>query len=290
MNTLISAAQLADRLAQAPQGDPIVVVDCRFNLADVQAGETAWRQGHIPGAHYAHLDRDLSGPKTGRNGRHPLPDAQAFAQTLQRWGITDPTQVVAYDDAGGMFAARLWWMLTHWFGHATCAVLDGGWPAWVAHGGTIGAAQTASPPSGEASPAMMADRARPQSVVLAAEVMAALAQPGQMRLIDARAPDRFQGQNETLDPVGGHIPGAINRFFKDNLQANGCFKPPAQLREEFTALLDERTLGTCVHQCGSGVTACHNLLAMDVAGLTGSRLYAGSWSEWCADPSRPMAR
>ena len=290
MNTLISAADLANRIARAPQGEPLVVVDCRFNLADVQAGEAAWREGRIPGALYAHLDRDLSGPKTGTNGRHPLPDAHTFAQTLQRWGITDQTQVVAYDDMGGMMAARLWWMLTHWFGHQHCAVLDGGWQQWLAMNGTV-ESRPAIAPSTPSRPALItADRARPALVIQAAEVMAALGHPDRMQLIDARAPDRFQGQNETLDPVGGHIPGAINRFFKDNLQADGCFKTPAQLRDEFTALLGPQPLASCVHQCGSGVTACHNLLAMEIAGLTGTRLYAGSWSEWCADPSRPMTR
>ncbi|MDE2593611.1 MAG: sulfurtransferase [Burkholderiales bacterium] len=288
MNTLIRASELANRIKQAPQGEPlVVVVDCRFNLADAQAGEAAWRQGHIPGAHYAHLDRDLSGPKTGSNGRHPLPDAQAFEQTLQRWGVTDQTQVVAYDDVGGMMAARLWWMLTHWLGHPHCAVLDGGWQQWVTMGGAV---ETAPPATGHATTSMTADRVRPEQVIQIAEVAAALGSPDRLQLIDARAPDRFQGLNETLDPVGGHIPGAINRFFKDNLQTDGRFKSPAQLREEFTALLGQQPLASCVHQCGSGVTACHNLLAMDVAGLTGTRLYAGSWSEWCADPSRPTAR
>ncbi|MGE5450238.1 MAG: sulfurtransferase [Acidobacteriota bacterium] len=286
---LISVAQLADRLAHPQEGAPIVVVDCRFNLADTQAGQTAWQRAHIPGARHADLDEDLSGAQTGRNGRHPLPDASTFAQTLQRWGIGEQTTVVAYDDAGGMFAARLWWMLTHWWGHARCAVLDGGWQQWTAQGRPTASAASASPASGSTI-GHPQPRARPEEVILCEEVLASIGDPGRLLLIDARAPDRFRGENETLDPVGGHIPGAVNRFFKDNLDASGCFKPPGRLREEFTALIGAQPLRSCIHQCGSGVTACHNLLAMDVAGLTGSRLYAGSWSEWCAEPSRPVAR
>jgi thiosulfate/3-mercaptopyruvate sulfurtransferase len=283
---LITASELAQRLAQTETAAHTLVVDCRFNLADTQAGQQAWQQAHIPGALYAHLDQDLSGPQTGSNGRHPLPTPEAFAATLQKWGVTPQTHVVAYDDAGGMFAARLWWMLTHWSGLAHCQVLDGGWPQWLQHHAEA-ATQVTHRPSTDA---LKKHRPATQTVVTCADVLAALNQPDTMQLIDARAPDRFQGQNETMDPIGGHIPGAINRFFKDNLTPAGTFKPAPQLQEEWQAIIGTRPTQQIVHQCGSGVTACHNLLAMDAAGLTGSRLYAGSWSEWCADPSRPMVR
>lgn len=297
---LISPQALADRLAHGlPQdlaahesANNTVVVDCRFNLADTQAGLQAWQQGHIPGAVYAHLDRDLSGVKTGSNGRHPLPAADAFLRTLSKWGIHSQTHVVAYDDAGGMFAARLWWMLTHWSGAATCSVLDGGWQQWVQDIGTTETQSDHTPPSATATVAAWAGQAGDQALsalVTTNQVLDGIQNPGAMQLLDARAPDRFMGQNETLDPIGGHIPGALNRFFKNNLDSQGRFKPTEQLRDEFTAQLGLVPPAQIVHQCGSGVTACHNLLAMDVAGLTGSRLYAGSWSEWCADASRPMA-
>ncbi|HET8871367.1 MAG TPA: sulfurtransferase [Aquabacterium sp.] len=281
---LISATDLARRLADLPLRGQTVVVDCRFNLADPQAGERAWQQGHIPGAHYAHLDRDLSGEKTGQNGRHPLPDPVAFARTVATWGVRHDTLVVAYDDAGGMFAARLWWMLRHWMGHRATAVLDGGWQHWLQ---IKGHQDTHAPSRAQATETWAV---HPETLVTVDDVLQSLTTPDRMQLLDARAPDRFQGQNETLDPVGGHIPGALNRFFKENLQSNGCFKPAARLKEEFLAQLGTRPINRVVHQCGSGVTACHNLLAMEAAGLPGSRLYPGSWSEWCADSTRPMAR
>lgn len=292
LSPLISALDLSARLRQASERRHTRVVDCRFNLADTAAGRLAWQQGHIPGAVYAHLDQDLSGAKTGRNGRHPLPEGEAFARTLQRWGVQADTLVVAYDDAGGMFAARLWWMLKHWWGHARVVVLDGGWQAWQqAHAPVESASGT---PASEPTPAHPSTaEPLPRSAVASepvtyADVLASLQAGGPMQLIDARAADRFQGQNETLDPVGGHIPGALNRFFKLNLNESGGFKPADTLREEFTALLGSLGADCVVHQCGSGVTACHNLLAMDLAGLPGSRLYAGSWSEWCSDPARPV--
>jgi thiosulfate/3-mercaptopyruvate sulfurtransferase len=261
-----------------------LVLDCRFNLGDTAAGEQAWRRGHIPGAHYAHLDRDLSGPRDGRNGRHPLPDPQVFQETARRWGLGPATHVVAYDDAGGMVAARLWWLL-RWMGHTSVQVLDGGWQAWLAAQGPVNT-DAARRPLGrfEAHP-------QPDWVVTTEQVRARLAQPAQQLLIDARAPDRFRGENETLDPVGGHIPGALNRFFQTNLQTpNGLFKPASVLRTEFDALIPPDRLAVATHQCGSGVTACHNLLAMAHAGLPPTRLYAGSWSAWCADPAHPIAR
>jgi len=275
--TLVDAATLAARL-----GDPAwVVVDCRHDLANPAAGETAYAQGHIPGAVFLHLDRDLSGPKSGRNGRHPLPEVAALAATLERAGIGPGIQVVAYDDCGGMMAGRLWWLL-RWLGHEAVALLDGGLPAWTAAGGAL-TAEVPSPAARTFTPA-------PRDWVLsAAEVLDGLGQPGRV-IVDARAADRFRGENETIDPVGGHIPGARNRFFRDNLGADGRFKPAEQLRREWAATLAGFTPEAVVHQCGSGVSACHNLLAMEIAGLPGSRLYAGSWSEWCADPARPVER
>jgi len=274
MHPLISASYLR---ALLDVRTPILLLDCRFSLADPSAGERAFAEGHIPGATYAHLNTQLSGPVTGKNGRHPLPSPEAFAATLQAWGVGPDTRVVAYDDQGGMFAARAWWLLK-WAGHSDVRVLDGGWKAWQAQGSLRSA-----PPPTPSEP-------RSFQPVLVDEVLAHLNQPEHMQLLDARAPDRFRGENETLDPVGGHIPGALNRFFQLNLQPDGRFADAATLRAAFEVVLGECDPRTVVHQCGSGVTACHNLLAMEVAGLHGSRLYAGSWSEWCADPSRPVAR
>lgn len=277
-HTLISASELTTLLQQAGTDD-VLVLDCRFSLAAPEAGQQAHAQGHVPGAVYAHLDKDLSGIKTGLNGRHPLPTPEAFLATLRRWGLQAHTEVIAYDDAGGMFAARAWWML-RWMGHPLVRVLDGGWAAWQAQGGAVSTdAPSRTPSHVQLSP-------RDEHLTRIDFVQTHLGNRGVMQLVDARAPDRFRGENETLDPVGGHIPGAINRFYQLNLAADGRFKPPQVLRDEFTALLGSQPVGTVVHQCGSGVTACHNLLAMTHAGLEGSRLYAGSWSEWCADQGR----
>ncbi len=284
MQPLIDAAALMQRLAASPSPQALCVLDTRFNLTQPQAGEQAFAAGHIPGAQYVHLDRDLSAAKTGHNGRHPLPTPEAFAATARSWGLTPHTQVVVCDDQGGMFAARLWWML-RWLGHDAVQVLDGGWSAWLAAGGEASthAVEPAQPGTWQAHER---EGWRLQADVVLAGVQGLRAQC----LIDARAADRFRGENETLDPVGGHIPGARNRFFQLNLQPDGRFKPAARLREEFTALLQGQPLDTVVHQCGSGVTACHNLLAMAAAGLPPTALYAGSWSEWCSDPARPVAR
>ncbi|MBC8058784.1 MAG: sulfurtransferase [Rhizobiales bacterium] len=276
--TLISADQLRSALAD---DTGLVLVETSFDLADPAAGEASWRAGHLPGALYLHLDRDLSGAKTGRNGRHPLPARTDFAATLGRCGITPATQLVALDRQGGMYAARLWWML-RWIGHEAVAVLDGGVGAWTSAGGAL----TSDAPASIAT-APYPDR---PSRVDTVDAKALAAELGRVRLLDARAGERFRGEVEPLDKAAGHIPGATNRFFKDNLAADGLFKPAAQLLAEFTALLGANSPQTTVHQCGSGVTACHNLLAMEHAGLTGSKLYPGSWSEWSADPSRPVAR
>ena len=275
--TLVSAATLAAH-ANDPQW---IVFDCRHDLADTGAGRRAYGASHIPGARFVHLDYDLSAAKTGTNGRHPLPEPQSFCARLAALGLSNGMQVVAYDAHGGMFAARLWWML-RWVGHDTVAVLDGGLGAWQQAGHPVTAALPA-PRQGHFT-------STPLPLMVDAAFVAAHLDDGAMRLIDARAPDRFRGENETLDPVGGHIPGAVNRCFKDNLAADGRFKPAAALRAEFAALLGGAAPAQVVQQCGSGVTACHNLLAMEAAGLAGSRLYAGSWSEWCADPQRPVER
>jgi thiosulfate/3-mercaptopyruvate sulfurtransferase len=269
----------ADELAAHPEWR---VFDCRHDLKNTGYGRQAYARGHIPGALFLHLDDDLSGVKTGSNGRHPLPEVAAFARRMSDCGVGDDVQVVAYDNEGGIFAARLWWML-RWLGHERVAVLDGGLAGW----------KRGKRPLEEAAP-VVAPRefvARPRDLsVSTAQVLADLNAPS-MLILDARSPERFRGENETLDPVGGHIPGAVNRFYFDNLDDAGCyFKPAGELRAEFDAILGGRPASAVVQQCGSGVTACHNLLAMELAGLSGSRLYPGSWSEWCADPSRPGAR
>lgn len=277
--TLISATNLAERLAVAPGS--VLVFDCRFDLANTAAGEAAWADGHIPGAQYLHLDRDLSGPKTGSNGRHPLPDRAKFIETLVAHGLTNGQQVVAYDAQGGMYAARLWWLL-RWVGHDSVAVLDGGLDAWQAAGQSLTKDVPAKTKGNFTTGA-------PLSVTTDAQAIQRNLTTHELTVVDARAPDRYRGENETIDPVGGHIPGALNRFFKDNLTADGRFKPAHTLREEFGSLLPATAPDRVVLQCGSGVTACHNLLAMEIAGLHGASLYGGSWSEWVADPSRPVA-
>jgi thiosulfate/3-mercaptopyruvate sulfurtransferase len=276
MSCLVSAAELAAHIGDADWR----VFDCRHDLRDTGYGEKAYAKEHIPGALFLHLDRDLSGEATGKNGRHPLPDPQVFAARMAACGVGPKTQVVAYDNEGNAFAARLWWLL-RWIGHEKVAVLDGGLAGW----------RRAKQPLSAEVPSVVATQlpVRPsQPVVDAAFVQAHLGKP-EMLLLDARSEERFAGQNETLDPVGGHIPGAINRFFMDNLDDAGVyFKSAEELREEFDALLGGQKPEAVVQQCGSGVTACHNILAMEVAGLRGSLLYPGSWSEWCADPSRPV--
>ena len=288
LQTLISAEAL---LALLADGTAVVIIDTGFDLADPQAGERAWRDAHVPGSRYLHLDRDLAGAKAGPSGvfcgRHPLPERADFAATLARCGITPATQVVALDRQGGMYAARLWWML-RWMGHADVAVLDGGMAAWVAAGGAlVSAAPASAPVSIPAAAPPYPDR---PSLATSITIDDLALQLGRVRLIDARAGERFRGEVEPLDAIAGHIPGALNRFFKDNLGADGRFKSAAELRADFAPLLGAESAPQVVHQCGSGVTACHNLLAMEHAGLAGSALYVGSWSEWSSQPSRPVAR
>jgi thiosulfate/3-mercaptopyruvate sulfurtransferase len=250
---------------------------------DTDKGRTAYFEAHIPGAQYAHLDDDLSGPVIpGKTGRHPLPDPARMGLRLSAWGIGPVTQVVAYDDVGGGIAARLWWMV-RWLGLETVAVLDGGWPAWVAED-----LPTESGATARRAPRTFVPELHPDRVVTADEVDARRGQPG-FRLLDARAAERYRGEQEPIDPVAGHIPGALSAPFKQNLDADGRFLPPEALHARFEALLQDTPPGESVSYCGSGVTAAHNLLAMAHAGLGDGRLYAGSWSDWITDPYRPVS-
>jgi thiosulfate/3-mercaptopyruvate sulfurtransferase len=271
--TLVSTAELA----ASPDWR---VFDCRHDLAKPALGEQQYREAHIPGALFAHLDRDLSAPKTGRNGRHPLPQPEVFVSWLSRCGVQPSDQVVCYDAGNGAMAARLWWML-RWIGHDAVAVLDGGLAKWLAEKRPV----TADVPRFESS--HYAPKRKPEGLISVNQIEK---RGGEMLLLDARAPARYRGEQEPIDPVAGRIPGAINRFNMDNVSPQGTFKGAAQLKQEFQAVLGDRAPSEVVHYCGSGVAACHNLLAMEIAGLTGGRLYAGSWSEWIADPNRPIAR
>jgi thiosulfate/3-mercaptopyruvate sulfurtransferase len=273
--TLVDTATLAAHL-----DDPHwVVFDCRHDLARPDAGREAYRDSHVPGARFLHLDEDLSGRLTGANGRHPLPDPGVFGAKLGAAGVGPDTQVVAYDDQAGATAARLWWML-RWLGHDAVAVLDGGLAKWRREERP----ETAALP--RIAPARFAPGPRPHAVDVGF-VAAHLQDPG-VRLVDARSAERYCGAAEPIDPVAGHIPGSVHRFVRENL-AGDVFKPAAELRAEWQSLLAGAPAEAVVHACGSGVAACHNLLAMEIAGLGGSRLYPGSWSEWCADPGRPVA-
>ncbi|MBV9892079.1 MAG: sulfurtransferase [Rhizobacter sp.] len=278
IRTLVEVDEVVALLAATPAP---VLIDTSFDLADTDAGERRFRESHLPGAHYLHLDRDLSGAKTGRNGRHPLPERSALARTVGALGIAPGTQVVCYDAQGGVYAARLWWML-RWLGHAEVTVLDGGLQAWQRAGKSLTSDATAVP-GGSPYPE------RPSLFATIDAPGVAARAPGRM-LIDARSGERFRGESEPIDPVAGHIPGALQRFHRANLDATGAFKTKRALRDEFAALLGARTPRDVIHSCGSGVTACHNLLAMEHAGLAGSTLYPGSWSEWSSNPERPIAR
>jgi thiosulfate/3-mercaptopyruvate sulfurtransferase len=278
---LIDAATLHRHL-----GDPDwVVFDCRHDLSEHARGAQLYAEGHLPGAFFAPVETVLSGEKTGANGRHPLPDAQAFAAFLNAHGVTPETQIVAYDDVGGQYAARLWW-LARWIGLTRAAVLDGGLPKWRASGYAL----TRDVPTRRDGGSVIA-RPDATAVVEAASVLETVNGSGGWLVLDARAPERFRGEVEPIDRVAGHIPSARNRFFKLNLTPDQTMRPAAELRREFEAVLgDAWRPEQVVHQCGSGITACANLLAMEHAGLRGSKLYVGSWSEWIADPARPIAR
>jgi thiosulfate/3-mercaptopyruvate sulfurtransferase len=277
--TLIDADSLQNLLAE-PR---LAVVDCRFDLMKPEAGRQAYLTAHIPGARYADLNRDLSAPMGPHTGRHPLPSPDAFARHLSHLGIGDETQVVAYDEVNGSMAARLWWML-RWLGHGAVAVLDGGFKAWTAHGGALQAGEPASPRAEHFTPVV-----DPDAVVTTADLEHALHDPNTV-LVDARAPERYAGTVEPIDPVAGHIPGAVNHPFSANLGPDGRFLSAAELERRWQERLQGSDLKNLVAMCGSGVTACHNLLSLEVAGLTGGKLYAGSWSEWIRDPRRRVAR
>jgi thiosulfate/3-mercaptopyruvate sulfurtransferase len=286
--TLIEPAELAAHVDDSSRDDPDwVVLDCRFDLARPEWGASAYAEGHVPTALYAHLDRDLSGPVTADSGRHPLPAREALSATLSRWGIDEKVQVVSYDQGNGAYASRLWW-LVRWAGHARVAVLNGGFAAWQHTGLPV------SKQSGVRQPRRFLPSDAATTFVSTAELAGILAAgqlaSGERSLIDARAADRFAGQNETLDPVAGHIPGARNHPFMRNLDAQGRFLPAATLRSQWLETLGAQASSKAIAMCGSGVTACQNLLALEVAGLPGARLYAGSWSEWIRDAARPVER
>lgn len=257
------------------------VVDCRFDLNNTSWGETAYQAGHIPAAVYAHLDRDLSGPKTGTNGRHPLPDINEFERRVRAWGISAHTQVVAYDQDNGMYASRLWWLLKY-VGHEAVAVLEGGWAKWLREGRPTQAGHISH------AAADFVARLNPALVLTAEEVAQDWMNNPTRRLLDARAPERYRGEVEPLDRVAGHIPGAGNYFYKDNVNGDGTFRPAEELRAKFLDLLGDVPPEEVAHYCGSGVSAAHNILAMQVAGLPLTKLYAGSWSEWSSDTERPV--
>lgn len=275
---LVSPEELARHL-----DDPDwIVIDTRHDLMNPEKGPKAYAEGHIPGAYFMHVDYDLAGPKTGKTGRHPLPDLQEFAAKLNERGVGPGRQVVVYDDLMGNYAVRLWWML-HWLGHDKVALLDGGFPLWVKEGRPV-TKDVPPPRKGAFVP-------RPQlGGAVDVHYVDRFRESPEVRVVDARNAERFAGKAEPVDPVAGHVPGAINRFWQKNLDAEGRFKAAAALRAEFDALLGGTDPTQVVHMCGSGVTACHNIFAMELAGLSGSKLYPGSWSEWCADPARPVAR
>lgn len=276
--TLIESAELAAHLE-----DPDwAIIDCRFFLNHPELGRKQYLEAHIPGAVYADLDQDLSGPVVpGATGRHPLPDADAFAAKLSSWGIDENVQVVAYDGAGGMIAGRLWWML-NWLGHEKVAVLNGDYRSWFHEGRPTRSGEE------NRAPRTFTPRVHAERVVTAEDVLASLNNPA-VKLLDARGRDRFRGENETLDPKAGHIPGAKSAPYTENVDSHGRFLPPEELAARFQALLSDTPAEDTILYCGSGVTAAHNALAMAIAGLGMPRIYSGSWSDWITDPSRPIA-
>ncbi len=272
----------------------IAVLDCRFDLALPEAGREAYLRGHIPGACYLDLNRDLSGPVSPVTGRHPLPDPQVLTARLAALGVIAGAQAIVYDESNASFAARAWWLM-RWIGHPEVAVLDGGLSAWRRAGGAVESGAThphraergtgAGPASGAVTPVPVDHRA----ALSTRELIAALEDPRTL-LVDARAPERFAGTVEPIDPIAGHVPGAVNHPFTANLRADGHFLTPEELEQRWRERLGGRAAADAIVMCGSGVTACHNLLALEHAGLAGARLYAGSWSEWIRDPKRPVAR
>jgi thiosulfate/3-mercaptopyruvate sulfurtransferase len=276
-STLVSTDQLAQHL-----NDPDwIIFDCRFTLSNTEAGALAYAQSHIPGARYVHLDHDMSSPLTPKSGRHPLPEVAVFAEKLSCWGVDGSKQVVVYDDSFGSMAVKMWWLL-RWLGHDNVALLDGNWPKWV---------KQKLPVSSELPkiiPAQFVPHLRNNLLVDAAEVDRAR-QDSSRVLIDARSEQRYAGEYEPLDKVAGHIPGSVNWVYEENLDFDGTYLPAEELREAYLKLMHGVKPEQVIHTCGSGVTACHNMLAMEIAGLSNSALYAGSWSEWITDPSRPVA-
>ncbi len=275
---LISTTELAVKI-----GDPACVIfDCRHDLFDAGKGERLYREGHIPGAIYANMDTDLSGEKNGTNGRHPLPSPAAFTAFLARNGVTNTSKIIAYDDVGGQFASRLWW-LARWIGLTDASLLDGGIAKWIADGHAL--SRDVPVPK----PVALRGHANPLMALNADEVEAGL-KIASTTLIDARAPERYRGEVEPIDPVAGHIAGAKNRFYKENLNADLTMRSPEELGAAFLSIMNAPNAHEVVHQCGSGVTACANIFAMEYAGLKGSKLYAGSWSEWITNPARPIVK
>ncbi len=276
---LISSARLSENLNDTSW----IIFDCRHDLVDHARGRQIYQTGHIPGAVFAPVETALTGTKTGMNGRHPLPDPTAFAEFLIKCGVTETTQIVAYDDVGGQYASRLWWMV-RWIGLTQVAVLDGGLQKWTAEDRPLTTAEPAprAPGHFKVKPGSMSQRSTD-------EISAGTA-AGEYLVLDARAPERYRGEVEPIDKVAGHIPSAVNRVFQDNLNTDMTMRAPEDLHREFTKLMGSWRPDQVIHQCGSGVTACVNLFAMEYAGLSGSALYAGSWSEWIADPARPIAR
>ncbi len=274
-NTLISTDALASDLH-----DSWVIVDCRYDLRDAGSGREQYRTAHIPGAVYASLSHDLAGPVGNGTGRHPLPPAEVLAATFSRLGVGGGVQVVMYDEDTGMFASRMWWMLRY-MGHEAAAVLDGGWAKWMREGRPVRKGQEAG------KPATFTGQPREELRLGVKDVEARLGDPSVL-LIDARAPERFDGRAEPLDRTPGHIPGAANHFFRRNVTDEGVMMPPDRLQQQFAKVIGERPPDHVVMYCGSGVTACQNLLAMEHAGLSGAKLYPGSWSEWSSDPDRPV--
>jgi len=277
--SLIEVDQLKDLLDTKA---PILLFDCRFDLVDSEAGYQSYLEAHIPGAIYVHSDKDLATSKNGKNGRHPLPSIAAWEKTYANLGITPHHHVIAYDNQGGMYAARLWWMLQA-TGHQHVSILNGGFSAWKNFGFPVTDSETFRQPVAET-------KLQPYKNLVLVDAVVNNLKNKNFTILDARANDRFHGENEVLDPVGGHIPGAINRCFKENLDGDGKFKSIEVLRQEFDALLEALPSSEIVHQCGSGITACHNLFSMELANYSGSSVYAGSWSEWCADPTRPIEK
>ena len=275
---LISTTELAAKIGDSN----CVIFDCRHDLFDAGKGEHLYRDGHIPGAIYANLDTDLSGEKNGSNGRHPLPSPAAFIAFLARNGVTNSSKMIAYDDVGGQFASRLWW-LARWIGLTDVSLLDGGISKWIADGHAL------SRDVPVAKAAALRGHANPLMALNADEVAAGL-KISSTTLIDARAPERYRGEVEPIDPVAGHIAGAKNRFYKENLNADLTMRAPAEIKSAFLSMMNAPMAEEVVHQCGSGVTACANIFAMEYAGLKGSKLYAGSWSEWITNPARPIVK